>query len=95
VARFDWPGTGWCNACAEHASRALGVAQAMGFKLTLDQLAPLERGAASHEQTGAAARRCFACDATLRICLITRSLSDGKRCCSDCRHPDPLAPVDA
>jgi hypothetical protein len=36
------------------------------------------------------ARRCVACDATLRVCNMTQVTSGGKRCCADCAHPGPF-----
>lgn len=35
------------------------------------------------------ARRCLACDATLRVCNMTKATSAGKACCADCKHPEP------
>jgi hypothetical protein len=89
IARFSWPGIGWRRSCDAHTRRAIEVAAAMGFPLPLDDIADAE------PDTRANPRRCFACDAKLKVCHITRALSDGKRCCSDCRHPDPLSPADA
>lgn len=89
VARFDWPGIGWRRSCDPHTRRAIEVAAAMGFPLVLDEIDDPEPGARANP------RRCFACDAKLKVCNITRALSDGKRCCSECRHPDPLSPVNA
>ena len=36
--RFDWPGAGWCLACSSCALRAVHVADAMGFPLTVEPL---------------------------------------------------------
>ena len=89
VARFDWPAIGWRRACEPHTRRAIEVAAAMGFGLVLDEIGDPE------PETRENPRRCFACDAKLKVCNITRALSDDKRCCAECRHPDPLSPVDA
>jgi hypothetical protein len=85
IARFDWPGIGWRLSCEAHTRRAVEVAAAMGFALVLDEVGDPEPERRENP------RRCFACDAKLKVCNITRALAGDKRCCSECRHPDPLS----
>ena len=41
------------------------------------------------KDTRHAPRRCIACDATLKVCNMTKVTSSGKGCCPDCNHPGP------
>ena len=47
---------------------------------------------AAYESRQNFARRCVSCDATLRVCNMTRATSAGGKCCPDCSHPGPHGP---
>lgn len=44
---------------------------------------------AAYESRQDFARRCVSCDATFRVCNMTKATSNGKPCCPECSHPGP------
>lgn len=54
--RFNWPGQGWKRACEPHTRRAVAVAKAMGFLLSVERWTPIPpelRGEPVDERFGA------------------------------------------